>query len=290
MLDLPALKNSNYKVMPKTLEKIAVESQLVLSIFHGADILGLGFDQTGFCVVRAGEIDLGFDVRDFIPVRDRFNGIIAGSPCQSFSLANRLKRNPNGYGLEMIHEFGRIVKQANPDWFLLENVPSVPDIRIDKYFVQRIDIRASECGLPQSRLRHFQFGSRAEHRRVITIKRERRIKRVSRCCVASEGKRRNNRRDFEEFCRLQGLPKNFYLPMFSLIKNYELIGNAVPLPMAKKIAEAIRENLENGNDREFTLCACGCGRRITGKQKSATQACRKRLQYKRSNSRSLIYL
>jgi hypothetical protein len=36
----------------------------VISLFHGIDIFGRGFECEGFCVVRAGEYELGFDVRD----------------------------------------------------------------------------------------------------------------------------------------------------------------------------------------------------------------------------------
>lgn len=132
-------------------------STLVLSLFPGIDLMGRGFEQEGYCVVRGPDLIFGGDVRAFHPPPGRFDGIIGGSPCQDFSAARRCP--PTGYGVEMLHEFCRCVAEVRPDWFLLENVPGVPDVQVPGYVVQRFDLRADECGLPQRRLRHFQFGS-----------------------------------------------------------------------------------------------------------------------------------
>jgi len=61
----------------------------------------------------------------------------------------------------MLAEFQRVVTEAQPEWWLLENSPRVPDIVIDGYKVQRIALNARECGAKQNRPRHFQFGSLA---------------------------------------------------------------------------------------------------------------------------------
>lgn len=169
------------------------ESQLILSLFHGGDLLGRGFDAEGFCVVRAAEKELGFDIRDFHPVRNRFDGIIAGTPCQAFSVANRTRphkahQNCECPGCEMLENFARCVTEANPNWFLLENVPQVPDLKIDGYFVQRFDLRANEFGLNQVRNRHFQFGSKDGL--ILEIERGRRItENLQPCAMANEGKK-----------------------------------------------------------------------------------------------------
>jgi DNA (cytosine-5)-methyltransferase 1 len=131
---------------------------LVLSLFPGIDLLGRGFEAEGFCIVRGPDILWGGDIRTFNPPSERFDGVIGGSPCQDFS---KLRRNaPTGDGIAMLNEFCRVVAEAQPYWFLLENVPTVPNITIPGYAIQRLDLRASECGAQQSRLRHFQFGSR----------------------------------------------------------------------------------------------------------------------------------
>ncbi len=272
---------------------------LVLSIFHGADLFGRGFEQEGFCVVRAGEIELGFDIRNFSPVKHKFDGIIAGTPCQDFSRARRSE--PTGEGLEMLKQFARLVTEAAPEWFLLENVPTVPDIEIENYKIQRFDLNAKECGLKQNRLRHFQFGTTTGVQ--LWIERECAAEsQFEPCCMASEGKK-GKRRSFADFCELQGLPRDFKLPMLSIAKNYQVVGNGVAVPMARLIAKSIRRqitpdnhtfSLDNHtlncvstsekNSRIVTLCICGCGRRITGRQKSANAACRKRLERKRKTA------
>lgn len=247
---------------------------LVLSLFPGIDLLGQGFEQEGFCIVRGPDTLFGGDIRSFHPLPGHFAGVIAGSPCQDFS---RLRRAPpTGYGLEMLEQFARCVGAAAPDWFLLENVPGVPDIQIDSYTVQRFDLRATECGLTQSRLRHFQFGSRRGC--VLVLNREPRQLATAPACVATEGAR-VERRDWAEFCTLMGLPADFDLPGFRLTAKYQAVGNGVPIPMAALIARTIRDSMFPAGT--VCVCACGCGRPIYGKQIAALPACRKRLERRR---------
>lgn len=108
---------------------------LILSLFPGIDLLGRGFEEYGFCVVQSGDIILGKDIRHFRGLKNKFDGIVGGSPCQDFSLARRSP--PTGYGLEMLNEFKRVVLECSPEWFLLENVPNVPKISIEGYQMQR---------------------------------------------------------------------------------------------------------------------------------------------------------
>jgi len=54
--------------------------KLVLSLFTGAGLLDRGFREAGFCVVSAGDILWGHDVRDFQPASHTFEGVIGG-PC-----------------------------------------------------------------------------------------------------------------------------------------------------------------------------------------------------------------
>ncbi len=105
--------------------------QLVLSVFSGIDILGKGFLEKGFCVVSAGDIITGQDIRNFHTVQNKFDGVIGGSPCQDFSKARRTP--PTGEGLKLLAEFCRVVSEAKPRWFLLENVPQVPNVQISGY-------------------------------------------------------------------------------------------------------------------------------------------------------------
>jgi DNA (cytosine-5)-methyltransferase 1 len=243
---------------------------LVLSLFPGIDLLGRGFEAEGFCVVRGPDLLWGGDVRAFHPPASRFDGVIGGSPCPDFSARRRAA--PSGEGVAILREFVRVVDEAAPEWFLLENVPRVPDIEVTGYSIQRFDLNARECGMRQSRLRHFQFGSRAGL--VLIPERAAPVGEPAPICLASEGDR-PDRRTFADFCELQGLPRDFNLPGYSVSARYRAVGNGVPGPMARVIARAIRAATPRPGAR---LCACNCGRILTGKQKAATPACRKRIQ------------
>ena len=248
--------------------------QLVLSLFPGIDLLGRGFEAEGFCIVRGPDIIYGGDIRDFTPPAGKFDGIIGGSPCQDFS---GLNRNPGPYGHEMLQEYIRCVLAAQPDWFLLENIARVPDIQVEGYKIQRFDLSAAECGLKQSRRRHFQFGSKYGYVLV-----PQRIKdnnaQLEPICLASEG-RKQTRRTWAEFCQLSGLPPDFDLPGMSRSARYKAVGNGVPIPMGRTVARAIRDI--DTNLAGSRLCLCGCGRIVTGNQLSALPACRKRLERRR---------
>ena len=248
--------------------------QLVLSLFPGIDLLGRGFEQAGYCVVRGPDLIYGGDIRSFHCAPGRFDGIIGGPPCQDFS---GLKRSPGSYGYEMLDEYCRVVSEAAPDWFLMENIARVPDITIPGYIpTQRFDLNARECGLKQSRLRHFQFGS--SRGLVLIPERKRPTTDLEPICLASEGQRQD-RRDWADFCELQGLPRNFDLPGWSIKARYKAVGNGVPVPMAETIARAILA--ADTYRADIRLCLCGCGRIVQGNQVMATSACRKRMERRR---------
>jgi len=285
----------------QTLHQKPAKSQpppVVLSLFPGIDLLGRGFEAEGFCIVRGPDLIFGQRVETFHIPPQAFIGIIAGPPCQSFSKANRTGQSGHD-GDASIAEFRRLVTEGEPDWWLVENVPTVPDISIEGYTVQRLDLNAKECGLRQYRLRHFQFGYKDDcplipdrdapappeaaggHSRDSTTNSDRRRGHSTtgheRTCLASEATR-INRRSFQDFCELQGLPKDFDLPGWSLAFKYRAVGNGVPIPMARVIARAIARRAQS---RGATLCLCGCGRRVTGTRQSALPACRKRRERRR---------
>jgi DNA (cytosine-5)-methyltransferase 1 len=261
--------------------------QLVLSLFPGIDLLGRGFEEEGFFVVRGPDLIWGQSIETFHAPPGRFDGIIAGSPCQNWSMINR--NRDRAAGDSSIAEFSRLVTEANVDWWLLENVPTVPTVTIRGYRTQRLDLRASECGLKQNRLRHFQFGSKEGRVRVliperVSLEKEARGRiTLERCCLATEGRRPlRERRSFPDFCELQGLPRDFDLPGWSLQFKYKAVGNAVPFPMARVIARAVvNARAVTSGAESPKLCICDCGRPVTGRRKSALPACRKRLQRRR---------
>jgi DNA (cytosine-5)-methyltransferase 1 len=201
--------------------------------------------------------------------------VIGGPPCQDFSSLRRSE--PTGNGLAMLAEYVRCVECAQPSWWLMENVPGVPDIAPVGYRVQRFDLRANECGLSQQRLRHFQFGSNCDE--VLLLNRDARQVVTEIAALASAGTH-SQRRGWAEFCESQGLPPDFDLPSFTLAAKYRAVGNGVPIPMARFVARAIRDARYPAD--LITLCVCGCGRSVQGGQQThALAACRKRMQRRR---------
>lgn len=252
------------------------ENNLILSIFPGIDLLGSAFELFDFCVVRGPDLIFGGDIRTFHPPPGVFWGVIGGPPCQDFSAARR--DAPSGNGLEMLEQFARVVKESAPEWFLMENVPRVPDVKIPGYSHQRIDLNSRECGSIQRRNRHFQFGSYNDYALIIE-RTNPPDEPPEPPCLATEGNDQN-RRAWPDFVELMDLPRDFDLPGWPTKFKYRAVGNGVPLKMGITIAKAIKNLKYRKND--IRLCACGCGRLLSGKQKSASPACRKRLQRKRA--------
>lgn len=256
--------------------------QIILSLFPGIDLLGRGFEAEGFCVVRGPDKICGQDIRAFHVPAGRFDGFIGGPPCQDFSSLNR---TPSEEGLELLKEYLRLVDEGQPDWFLIENVTRVPDVAVKGYTIQRFDLNARECGMKQSRQRHFQFGSKAGL--VLVPERRKATGPAEEICLASEG-RKQDRRGWSDFCELQGLPSDFRLDGWSIELRYRVVGNGVPIPMARVVARAIKAAHIRAAD--VRLCTCGCGRILHGNQIMATPACRKRMERRRRSERIPVAL
>lgn len=182
-------------------------------------------------------------------------------------------------------QFARVVQAAEPEWWLLENVPRAPDLRMPGYNYQRIDVNQGwYSGV--SRLRHFQFGSRSKV--TLQIPRGKPVRGAEPAALATDG------RSFAELLRLQGLDSDFDLPGFTLESKKRAVGNAVPICMGRVVAQAIRRayGLSIGAEPTFDasacerrICLCGCGRIVRGKCLYDSPACRKRAE--RSRRRDL---
>jgi DNA (cytosine-5)-methyltransferase 1 len=245
-------------------------SRCVLSLFPGIGLLDMAFERVGWSVVRGPDVWWGGDIRAFRGVAGVFDGVIGGSPCQQFSALRRGEEKP--IGREMLGEFLRVVAECKPRWWLAENVPRVPNLILSGYVVQRLDVRGTECGVDQRRLRHFQFGSLDGW--ALVVPRVDTGCAVARACLATEG-RRGWRRSFPDFCEAMGLSRSFDLPGMTVDAKYRAVGNGVPLPMGLLFANAIRD--WPGDSWGGRICACGCGRVVTGLERCAGPACRKRL-------------
>jgi DNA (cytosine-5)-methyltransferase 1 len=252
-----------------------------LSLFPGAGLLDEAFRLEGYHVVCAPDKIWGGDIRTFHAPPGKFNGVIGGSPCQDFSRKRKqYKMPPTGYGLEMLREYLRVVWEAQPDWFLLENVPGVPDVCVEGYVVQRLNLNSNECGMTQDRLRCFQFGSRQGL--TLVIERGEKPDQTEKTCMATEGKR-SNRRNFADFCRSMGLPGALDLPGLSIQAKYSMVGNGVPIQMGRIVARAILE--AHTRTEPVKVCICNCGRKVSNNQKHGGPACRQRMKRARDEAR-----
>lgn len=105
-----------------------------------------------------------------------FDHVHASPPCQSFSPAKGNKQGPTRDNLGMSQAVGRIIQQAQPETFTIENVPRyfksqeyqalVGELGGD-YVVQPQEFKAVDYGLPQSRIRVFALGVRADKFRFL---------------------------------------------------------------------------------------------------------------------------
>lgn len=254
------------------------QNGLVLSLCPGVGLLDRGFESVGYQVVRGPDPLWGGTIETCDPPADVFEGVIGGPPCQGFSRANR---DPDPVeGVRLIAEFLRVIARARPEWFLMENVVGVPDVAVEGYTVQRLNLNARECGMDQNRPRCFQFGSLDGIGLVIVRSSPRDVASQS-CCMASEGGRKG-KRSWPAFCVAQGLPPTFDLPAFTLGGKYRAVGNGVPVPMARAVAIAVHRRRVT---QAVRVCVCDCGRPVEGKQLAATAGCRKRMERRRDASR-----
>jgi DNA (cytosine-5)-methyltransferase 1 len=232
---------------------------LILSLFPGIDLLGMAFELEGFCVVKGPDVIWGGDVRKFHPPAGRFDGILGGPPCQSFSAAGRMSRaagKGHAFG-NLIPEFERCVLAAQPDWFVMENVVGAPTPEVEGYGVHSFRLDNCRCFdesgkvAEQRRVRQISFGRRGP-RQVLCVETSALSHPTPAPTVLAKeyGKAATvtvrkligkNNRDWSELCRLQGLPEDFDVPGFTRVGKGMAIGNGVPIPMGRAIARAVVE-------------------------------------------------
>ena len=114
----------------------------VLSLFDGISCARVALDRAGIEVnaYMASEIDknaikvseknypdiirVGSVVR--LEVEGQVDLLIGGSPCQDLSIAKKDRKGLDGDRSGLFWEFVRIKKECKPQWFVLENVASMP--------------------------------------------------------------------------------------------------------------------------------------------------------------------
>ncbi len=251
-------------------------NQLVLSLFPGIGMLDMAFEEFGFCVVRGPDVLWGGDVKRFHPPAERFNGVIGGPPCQGGSTLRHIVAHvygPDKVAENLIPEYERCVAEAQPDWFLMENVPAAPAPIVPGYEVHSFKLNNRWLGEVQERKRVFSFGMSGQ--KAINLSEFiqpacfESIDRMTAVCangMSAESRIRFNGADrpkkdnphslsnrgtisnkgIRESIELQGLPPGFLdKAPFTVEGKQRVIGNGVPLPMGRAIAGAIVQALKN---------------------------------------------
>lgn len=238
------------------------DTPLVLSLFPGIGLLDRAFEEEGFCVVRGPDLLWGGDIRRFRVPRDRFNGIIGGPPCQAFSrLRHMVITNGHKVAANLIPEFERVVSEANPAWFLMENVEDAPLPNVPGYHVTAELVRDVWVGGVTNRLRRFSFGfcsyrtgafsveTLALHDQQPELAAMAGNGRPVPVQMLKGGKRKANahmntepRDALRDHIRKQGLPADFLCDApFTASAKVKAIGNGVPLPMGRAVAKAVKK-------------------------------------------------
>ena len=243
---------------------------LVLSLFPGADLFGEAFRKEGFCVVRGPELLLGQDIRTWSAIESKFDIVIGGPPCKSFSNARRGNIALEG---NLIPEFERVVAEAKPMVFVMENVPQAPTAHVEGYAIQNLMLNAHHYGANQNRVRRFTFGYLHDggleswpfhvkdplprHERtpdpfptVMACEHKYPTRRVA-------GHKVGRRLTIHEVCELQGVPKKADMKFlqrgthtpFKVEFTYVLIGNGVEMNTGRVVARTVRNGMKRLVDR-----------------------------------------
>lgn len=170
---------------------------VAVDLFAGAGGMSLGFEQAGFDVRAAVEIDpihscvhhfnfpqcaviprsvkalSGQDIRRLSGITGKVHVVCGGAPCQGFSMiGKRVLDDPRN---SLVRDYVRIVSELEADYFVFENVKGLTvgehrrllDELIEEFEVRGYDVQlpwlvlnAVNYGVPQDRKRLFLLGAR----------------------------------------------------------------------------------------------------------------------------------
>ena len=150
--------------------------KMALSLFPGLGVLDMAFQEAGWCVVRGPDVVWQGDIRGWHVPSGHFDGVFGGPPCQAFSKLAVIKeakerlrgpdqRAPSSprhrlnqeFG-NLIPEFERCVSEAQPNWYLMENVEGAPLPDVDGYEQFSHMIKDCDVGGETIRERRFTLG------------------------------------------------------------------------------------------------------------------------------------
>lgn len=165
-----------------------------VDLFAGAGGLSLGFEQAGFDVVAAVELDpihaavhafnfphcavlaksvqdlTGEVIRKAAKLGDRkVNVVFGGAPCQGFSMiGQRALDDPRN---ALVRDFVRIVRELDSDYFVFENVKGITVGQHVKFLQELIEAFAPdyEVRLPWKVLNAANYGTPQDRQRLILM-------------------------------------------------------------------------------------------------------------------------
>lgn len=170
-----------------------------IDLFAGAGGLSLGFEQAGFDIAAAVEIDpihcathefnfphtqvicasvvdlTGDQIRARAELEDReIDVVFGGAPCQGFSLIG--KRALDDQRNQLVFHYVRLVRELKPKYCVFENVKGLTVGKHAQFLTELMDaledagykvlrpykvLNANDYGVPQSRERLFLIGARS---------------------------------------------------------------------------------------------------------------------------------
>lgn len=169
-----------------------------IDLFAGAGGMSLGFEQAGFHIAAAVEIDpihscihrfnfpqcavipksvkevTGDDIRAIANIAGKVDVVFGGAPCQGFSMiGQRVLDDPRN---SLVRDFVRIVTELDADYFVFENVKGLTVGSQRKFLEELIEafeargynirlpwsvLNAASYGVPQDRKRLFLLGAKS---------------------------------------------------------------------------------------------------------------------------------
>lgn len=200
-------RNHHLLIGPREQDLISLPGRPVISLFTGAGGFDLGIEQAGFCcVVQHEREDAACEAllanrptffRDAALIQGDITTtptdallsagnlrvgeacmVIGGPPCQGFSTSTSRRKQRAIVGdarNDLVFEYLRVVREAKPEFFIMENVPGFTDFNGGAYMKKFLAaahgayyelvyglVNAVEYGVPQDRTRFICTGTRRD--------------------------------------------------------------------------------------------------------------------------------